>query len=280
MKLINSDIKMAEPREDIKIVAIVPAFNEERSIQSVVKGIKTLYPNISIVVVNDGSSDRTAEKAAASGARTITLPFNLGIGGAMQTGFKIAASEGYDIAIQVDGDAQHNPLYIKDLVKPLCRGELDMCIGSRFLSENPTFRSTFFRRIGIRIFSGLLRSLIHIRLTDPTSGFRAINRKLIRVFALNYPIDFPEPEAIKLAQRFGARIGEVPVKMRKRLGGTSSIRYFSTIYYMVKVSLAILIDTLRKPIGASDERSVFCVGLFRFIASVCHRNDPPRKNDF
>lgn len=228
-----------------KILVIIPAFNEERSITFVVKRIKSLHPDIKVVVINDGSTDATVREAIAAGAPTVSLPYNLGIGGAVQTGFKIAKTEGFDIAVQVDGDAQHDPAYLKDIVAPLIRDELDMCIGSRFLSEASEFKSTFFRRVGINFFSDMLRLLIKIRLTDPTSGFRAINRKLIKEFAASYPVDFPEPEAIKMAKRFRARIGEVPVKMQKRLGGQSSIRYLKTVYYMVKVTLAILIDTLK-----------------------------------
>ncbi len=229
-----------------KILIIIPAFNEERSIRLVVQRIRSLHPEVSIVVVNDGSSDRTLEEARAEGARVVSLPYNLGIGGAVQTGFKVAQREGFDIAVQIDGDAQHDPAYLKALLAPVIAGELDMCIGSRFLSKTSAFRSTFLRRGGISLFSKLLEILIHVKLTDPTSGFRAINRKLIKEFAESYPIDFPEPEAIKLAQRFGAKVGEVPVNMQKRLGGHSSIRYLATAYYMLKVTLAILIDTLRR----------------------------------
>ncbi len=229
-----------------KILVIIPAFNEEDSIRHVVESIRSLHPEVAIVVINDGSSDGTLKEARAAGARVVSLPYNLGIGGSVQTGFKVAQREGFDIAVQIDGDAQHDPAYLKALLRPLLSGELDMCIGSRFLSNSSEFKSTFLRRAGISLFSKLLESLVHAKLTDPTSGFRAINRKLIVEFAESYPIDFPEPEAIKRAQRFGARIGEVPVNMKKRLGGQSSIRAFATAYYMLKVTLAILIDTLRK----------------------------------
>ena len=232
---------MASP----KILVIIPAFNEERSIRHVVRSIRSLHPEVSILVVNDGSSDATLKEARAEGARVVSLPYNLGIGGAVQTGFKVAQREGFDIAVQIDGDAQHDPAYLKTLLAPVIAGELDMCIGSRFLSDS-AFKSTFLRRAGIALFSKLLEALIHVKLTDPTSGFRALNRKLIQEFSQSYPIDFPEPEAIKLAQRFGAKVGEVPVNMQKRLGGQSSIRYGATAYYMLKVTLAILIDTLRR----------------------------------
>ena len=229
-----------------KIVIIIPAYNEERSIVHVVERIRTLHPDLKILVINDGSRDRTAMEAEKAGAHVLSLPYNLGIGGAMQTGFKVAAQEDFDVAVQIDGDAQHDPSFLKDIMNPVISGQLDMCVGSRFLSEKSEFRSTFFRRIGIQFFSKLLRVLTQTKLTDPTSGFRAINKKLIRIFAGSYPLDFPEPEAIKIAKRHGAKIGEVPVNMQKRLGGKSSIRYFSTLYYMIKVTFAILIDTLKR----------------------------------
>jgi glycosyltransferase involved in cell wall biosynthesis len=229
-----------------KVLVIVPAYNEERAIQYVVKDILKKYPRFSVLVIDDGSTDNTAQEASRAGATVVSLPINLGIGGAVQTGLKIAHAEGYDAAVQVDGDAQHDIAYLKDVVRPVLAGEFDLCIGSRFLRTRSGFRSTFLRRIGIRFFSWLLRRLTGVRLTDPTSGYRAFGRLLIEQFALSYPSDFPEPETIQRAKRLGAKIGEVPVKMRKRLGGISSIRYLKTIYYMIKVTFAILIDTLRK----------------------------------
>ena len=232
--------------QDKKILVVIPAFNEARSIRFLIREIKSIEPNLSIVVVDDGSSDDTRKEAEEAGACVVSLPYNLGIGGAVQTGIKIADEEDFDIVVQMDGDAQHDPTSLNDLLKPILAGELDLVIGSRFLDPNSVFQSTRLRRVGIRFFALLLRCLTGMRLTDPTSGYRAINKKLIHEFATYYPTDFPEPEAIKLAKRFGARIGEVPVKMRKRLGGISSIRYGKPIYYMIKVTFAILIDALRR----------------------------------
>lgn len=232
-----------------KVLIIIPALNEGRAIKRLVTEIRSLHPSFDIVVVNDGSSDNTASEAQSAGARVITLPYNLGIGGAVQTGFKLASREQYDAAVQIDGDAQHDPAYLSAVLNPVLSGSLDLSIGSRFLRDKTRFKSTWLRRIGIRFFSALLSWLTGIRLTDPTSGFRATGKQLITRFAAYYPVDFPEPEAIKLAKRYGARIGEVPVEMRKRLGGVSSIRYLATFYYMIKVTLAILIDTLRKNQG-------------------------------
>lgn len=229
-----------------KILVIIPAYNEARAIKFLVKEIKSKHPHVSVLVVNDGSLDQTREEAEAAGAWVVSLPYNLGIGGAVQTGFKIANEENFDLAVQIDGDAQHDPLSLDDLLRPVLEGRLDLCIGSRFLDPDSVFQSTFLRRVGIRFFSLLLQYLTGMRLTDPTSGYRAINKKLIREFANYYPADFPEPEAIKVAKRLGGRIGEVPVKMRKRLGGISSIRYAKPIYYMIKVTFAILIDVLRR----------------------------------
>ncbi len=230
-----------------KILIIIPAFNEARTVATLLEEIRTAFPQADRIVINDGSHDPTEENALKTGTFVATLPFNLGIGGAVQTGFQVAHDGNYDVAIQVDGDGQHDPAYIRNLVKPILEGKLDLCIGSRFL-ENPSgsYRSTFVRRTGIRFFRRLLELLTGLYLTDPTSGFRATGKKLIEIFADFYPIDFPEPEAIKIAKRHGARIGEIPVQMRERQGGRSSIRHFATFYYMVKVTFAILIDLLKK----------------------------------
>ncbi|MEI7750951.1 MAG: glycosyltransferase family 2 protein [Candidatus Omnitrophota bacterium] len=230
-----------------KILIIIPAFNEAGAIARLLDEIQTAFPQADRIVINDGSQDLTEENALKTGAFVATLPFNLGIGGAVQTGFQVACDGNYDIAIQVDGDGQHDPLYIRDLVKPILEGKLDLCIGSRFLENPPgAFQSTFARRTGIRFFCRLLELLTGLYLTDPTSGFRATGKKLIRVFSDFYPIDFPEPEAIKIAKRHGAKIGEIPVQMRERQSGRSSIRSLATLYYMIKVTFALLIDLLKK----------------------------------
>ncbi len=231
--------------DEKKVLIIIPAYNEERAIRSLIHEIRNKHPSCTILVVNDGSRDRTAQEAEKAGTTVITHPFNLGIGGAIQSGYKIARDEGFDATIQIDGDGQHDPRSLMDVLQPVLEDRLDLCIGSRF-TERSAFHSTFMRRIGIRFFCRLLHWMTGLYLTDPTSGYRATGKKLIPVFAGYYPIDFPEPEAIKIAKRYGARIGEVPVQMRKRLGGVSSIRYFATLYYMIKVTLAILIDALKK----------------------------------
>lgn len=231
---------------DKKVLIAIPALNEDKSIRRTVEEIRALHSDFTIVVVNDGSSDNTAKEAEAAGALVISHPFNLGIGGAVQTGYKMADRDNYDIMIQMDGDGQHDPRYLCSVLAPVLDGKLDLAVGSRFLAGGSDFKSTAARRIGIRFFVFLLGTLTGVHLTDPTSGFRATGKTLIHRFAEYYPIDFPEPEAIKIARRFGARVGEVPVNMRSRQGGKSSIRYLATLYYMLKVTFAILLDSLKR----------------------------------
>lgn len=229
-----------------KILIIVPAYNEEGSIQKTVEELFSLELDLSVVVINDASKDATRQKAEQAGAYVLSLPFNLGIGGAVQTGFKFADAQGYDIAVQVDGDGQHDARYLERLIEPILNGKADMVIGSRFLPPYTGYQSSFVRRIGIHFFAGLISLISQYRVTDPTSGFRAFNRKLIKAFARYYPNDFPEPEAIMVAGRHNAKVLEIPVEMRKRGAGNSSIRYLKTLYYMIKVTFAILLDLLKE----------------------------------
>jgi len=229
-----------------RTLIIIPAFNEEQALPLFIAELKSTAIAADILVINDGSTDQTAKAAEAAGAWVLNLPLNLGIGGAMQTGFRAAWELGYDAAVQMDGDGQHPVRDLAKILVPVHEGHFDMVIGSRFLNPKEGFKSTFTRRLGIQFFSGLLRLLTGLPITDPTSGYRAVNRKLLARFAEYYPVDFPEPEAIMIAKRSGARIGEVSVTMRERLGGVSSIRYWKTVYYMFKVTLAILIDLLKK----------------------------------
>jgi len=230
-----------------KILIIVPAYNEGENIQRTVQEIGALEFSmpVSILVVNDGSKDHTEKEVRNTNALLISLPFNLGIGGAVQTGFKFAYKNDYDIAVQVDGDGQHDTGYLKALLEPVLNDEFDMTIGSRFLPPHLGYRSSFVRRIGIHFFAHLISFLTDYKVTDPTSGFRAFNQKMIKVFARYYPSDFPEPEAIVVAGRFKARVREVPVQMRKRAAGNSSIRYLKTLYYMIKVTFAVLLAKLK-----------------------------------
>jgi glycosyltransferase involved in cell wall biosynthesis len=227
------------------VLIIIPAFNEAANIERTVREVLAQTVPVTVLVINDGSVDRTAEIAAQAGAKVLDLPFNLGIGGAVQTGYRYAHENGYDIAVQVDGDGQHDPAYLPQLIDPILRGRADMCVGSRFLENSAGFRSSFSRRVGIRFFHVLIRLLTGLTITDPTSGLRACGRKLIELYAQYYPQDFPEPEAIVVARRMGAKIIELPVVMRARKGGKSSIGKRKSIYYMIKVTLAILLHMIK-----------------------------------
>jgi glycosyltransferase involved in cell wall biosynthesis len=227
---------------------IIPAYNEALSIASVVEDIRTNSEGHDILVINDGSTDATEETARSCGVRVITLPFNLGIGGAMQTGYIYAYRNGYDVAIQFDGDGQHMADQIKALIAPLAGGQADAVIGSRFLGDK-TYRSRFARLFGIKILSAVISLLIGRRITDPTSGFRAVNREVIGYYSRSYPDDYPEPEAVVLLHRAGFRIAEVPASMRERQAGSSSITVLKGLYYMAKVILAIIIDMMKKISG-------------------------------
>lgn len=229
----------------IRRLAIVPALNEEGSIASVIDEIRAFDPHFEIVVVDDGSRDHTSEIARSLGVHVVTLPFNLGIGAAMQTGFRYAYENDFDIAVQIDGDGQHDAAELPAILGPAEAGDADLVIGSRF-SGAEGFRSSFTRRLGIRIFAWAVSAIAHQRLTDTTSGFRAINRRGIALFAKNYPHDYPEVEATVMLVRHRLRVTEVPAQMRERTAGRSSITALRSIYYMVKVLLALLVDVSRR----------------------------------
>ena len=229
-----------------KILVIVPAFNECGNIGRTVEEIRRVTHGVDVLVIDDGSRDATAQEARQAGGMVVSLPFNLGIGAAVQTGFQYAQRHHYDIAVQIDGDGQHDASFLERIVEPIRRDVADMVVGSRFLDKTGGFQSSFSRRVGINFFVHLINTLTGVRINDPTSGFRAYNKKMIALFAEYYPHDFPEPEAIVVAQQAGGRIVEVPVIMRAREAGSSSIRYFKTLYYMAKVTLAILLHMIRQ----------------------------------
>jgi glycosyltransferase involved in cell wall biosynthesis len=226
-------------------LAIVPALDEEASVAEVVAELRSL-PGIDVLVVDDGSSDRTAAVARAAGARVVSLPFNVGIGGAVQTGFMWALEHGYRVAVQVDGDGQHPAGEVDLLVGAVRSGEADLVIGSRFLGAG-SYRAPFARRVGIRVFSSVVSAIVRVKVTDTTSGFRAAGPEAIALFARAYPHDYPEVETVIVAHRAGLRVQERPVEMRLRQGGASSITPFRSAYYMIKVLLAIGVETLRRP---------------------------------
>jgi glycosyltransferase involved in cell wall biosynthesis len=232
--------------DQLRKLAIVPAYNEEGMVARVVREIGRHAPEFDVVVVDDGSTDRTAAEAEATGATVIRHPFNLGIGGAMQTGFKYALERGYDVAAQVDGDGQHKTEYIDALLSELrTSGEADMVCGSRFL-EDPGYKVPLGRRVGNLIFSVVLTAIVRRRITDPTSGFRMTNSRGIELFARDYPHDYPEVEAILMLHAHRLRLREVPVRMNARGFGRSSIDYPRSAYYMVKVLLAIFVGLFRR----------------------------------
>jgi glycosyltransferase involved in cell wall biosynthesis len=226
-------------------IAIVPAYNEEHTVARVIEEIRLFDPGFAIVVVDDGSTDRTGVVAERLGVQVLRLPFNLGIGGAVQTGYQFALDNGYEIAVQVDGDGQHNPQEIARLVGPILGGRADMVVGTRFAAGGG-YRGTRLRRVGIHLFAGLVSLMVGQRVTDTTSGFRAVNRKGIRLFAADYPHDYPEVEATVLLARHRLRMVEVPVVMRIRETGSSSITALRSVYYMVKVLLALFIGLFRR----------------------------------
>jgi glycosyltransferase involved in cell wall biosynthesis len=236
---------MAAPRTTLRTLAIVPAWNEERSVGRVVEEIKACDPSIEVLVVDDGSSDGTAAAAETRGARVVRLPFNLGIGGAMQTGFRYAFKAGFEVAVQVDGDGQHDPAELTKLLLPLQENRADMVVGSRFVGER-SYRAPFFRRLGIALFAWTISLIARQRVTDTTSGFRAMNRRGIALFAADYPHDYPEVEATVMVVRHELRLLEVPVTMRDRVTGRSSITAGRSVYYMAKVLLAIFVSLFRR----------------------------------
>jgi glycosyltransferase involved in cell wall biosynthesis len=229
----------------MKILVIVPAYNEEKNIAVVIEDLKSNFAAGDILVINDGSTDRTAEIAKEAGSRVVDLPYNLGIGGAMQTGFLYALREGYDAAVQFDGDGQHSAEEIPKILKPYLEGVADLVVGSRFLSEGG-FTSSIQRRLGSKILSFVVSALVRKRITDTTSGFRLYGRKAIEFFSAFYPEDYPEVEAFILAHKKGLRIEEVPAEISARKFGRSSITIPRAAYYMVKVLLAIFVDLMKK----------------------------------
>jgi glycosyltransferase involved in cell wall biosynthesis len=224
----------------VRVLVIVPAYNEAMNIASVIRSLRRDGPECDVAVVDDGSSDGTAAIARSQGARVIQSAMNLGIGGAVQTGYLWAREHGYDAAVQIDGDGQHDPRFIASALAPIELGKADLVVGSRFI-EGVGFRSTVLRRIGIRYLAWFLRLRCGARVTDPTSGFRAAGRRAVALFAEQYPSDYPEPESIAVAVRAGLRVHEVPVRMRNREHGRSSINAIRTLYYLMKVSIALLL---------------------------------------
>jgi glycosyltransferase involved in cell wall biosynthesis len=236
----------------LRTLAIVPAFNEAASIGTVLEEIRTAEPELEIVVINDASTDATAQIAAAAGVAVVSLPFNVGIGGTVQTGYQYALERGFELAIQVDGDGQHDPSEIGQVLEPILDGRADLAVGTRFV-KGGGYRGTRLRRVGIRIFAAVVSLMVRQRVSDTTSGFRAVNRKALRLFAADYPHDYPEVESLVLVSRHGLRVVEVPVRMRVRETGNSSITALRAAYYMIKVLLALFIGLFRRYPSPEEE---------------------------
>jgi len=235
-------VQKPDPIQRLRALLIVPAFNEAGSIANVVNGVRPHFAG-DIAVIDDGSEDDTAARARAAGAIVLRHPCNLGIGGAVQTGYLFALRNGYDVVVRQDGDEQHDPSYIPKLLDLLVRDEADIVVGSRFLAREG-YQSTWVRRLGIVIL-GVVSALVGTHTTDPTSGYWALNRRAIEALAHSHPDDYPETEALVIAARAGCRVRELPVIMRARSAGRSSIGAFYTGFYMVKVVLALLISRIR-----------------------------------
>ncbi len=227
------------------VLVIIPAYNEEKNVAQVINGVKQTVPFADILVIDDGSVDATAEMARRSGAGVLNLPFNLGIGGAVQAGIKFAWKYGYPFMLRLDADDQHNPEDIPRLLEVVMLGQADVAIGSRFCPGQETYRPPLARRLGIRYFSLLVSLLVGHRIYDPTSGFQCMNRLALWYFAYYYPQDYPEVEAHVLMHKMGLRVAEVPVVMRPRRSGASSIDLLRSVYYLFKVTLATLMSAFR-----------------------------------
>ena len=233
-------------KKNPKVLLIIPAYNEEKNILTVYKNIcdynKKAKTKLDVIFINDGSIDNTEKILCENTINHIKLIQNLGIGGAVQTGYKYALYNDYDIAIQFDGDGQHNVNYVEALIKPILEENVDMTIGSRFIdSSSSEFKSSFLRRVGIKLISSCIHFKTRVRIYDTTSGFRASNKNAIAMFAIHYPLEYPEPISSVDVILSGMKIKEVPVSMNERLAGKSSINSWKNVYYMVNVVLSILL---------------------------------------
>lgn len=227
-------------------IAVVPAYNEVATVGRVVAGLRESVPEFDVLVIDDGSTDETGRAASLAGARVVRHPFNLGIGGAVQSGFRFALDHGYEFMVQVDGDGQHDPREIEKLILAMEDDpSIDVACGSRFL-ERLEYRGPVSRRAGIHLFAFILSRFVGQKITDPTSGFRLYNRGAISLFARDYPHDYPEVEAVLVLHHHRLRLREVAVRMFQRGGGKSSIRSGKSVYYMIKVLLAIFVGLFRR----------------------------------
>jgi glycosyltransferase involved in cell wall biosynthesis len=237
--MVAPDVRDAYSRSCV----VVPAYNEGPSIEKVIVAIREHMPGATVVVVNDGSTDDTEERARQAGALVLSLVLNLGIGGAVQTGYKYAMAQGFSYAIQIDGDGQHEPSEAHHLLTQLLANDTDIVIGSRWLGRG-NYVAPRNRRFGMKFLESLVSFRAGTRFTDTTSGFRALNRRAIALFAEHYPTDYPEVESILLARHYGLVVREVPVMMKAREHGHSSIRGLKTLYFMVRITIALLLGVV------------------------------------
>lgn len=238
----------------MKVLLIIPSYNEEENVlnnyKRIVKHNEKYKTNYDVIIVNDGSKDKTEKICKENNIPYISLVHNLGIGGAVQTGYKYAYEHGYDVAVQFDGDGQHDVRYVENIIKPIKDKKADMVIGSRFIDKRSSeFKTSRARRIGIKLISFFIKIITKKKIYDTTSGFRAVDKKLIERFASNYPVEYPEPVSTTEVLRLGYRVEEVPVSMNERENGVSSIKAWKNVYYMINVILSIVIIGL----GVSDK---------------------------
>ena len=238
--------------EEPRRLAVVPAYNEEAAIGGVIAELRAFDPGLDIVVVSDGSLDGTAAAAEEAGARVLRLPFNLGIGGAVQTGFRYGWENGYELVVRCDGDGQHVPAELGKVIAPVLAGDADIAIGSRFVGSE-SYRSSASRRVGIRLLALIVSTIARQKVTDTTSGFQALNRRALGLFAADYPHDYPEVEGMVMTIKHRLRLVEVPVEMREREHGRSSITALRSIYYMAKVLVALFVGLFRRDVVPVEE---------------------------
>jgi hypothetical protein len=236
----------------VRRIAIVPAYNEAQNIGRLLDELREFDHDLDVVVVSDGSYDRTAEIARSHGAYVVSLPFNLGIGGAVQTGFKFARDNGYDLVVRCDGDGQHDPTELPKVLAPVLAGDADIAVGSRFVSADG-YQSSATRRVGIRLLAAVVSAIARQRVTDTTSGFQALNRRALELFAADYPHDYPEVEGMVMTIKHRLRLIEVPVRMRDREHGRSSITALRSIYYMAKVLVALFVGLFRRSVLPAED---------------------------
>jgi glycosyltransferase involved in cell wall biosynthesis len=228
----------------VRTIILIPVYNEESSIGPLLAEIAASLPGVPVCFINDCSLDGTARVLRSSSCHYLTLPCNLGVGGAMQAGFRYAYEQGYDYAIRIDGDGQHPPEECRALIDRIAAGDVDMVVGSRFMGES-SYTGSWHRQAGILVLAAVLSLVCRRRITDPTSGFQMVNRAVMYYFAHQYPVDYPEPESLALLSRQGYRFCEVPTKFRPRMRGVSSIQAWGALYYMFKVGIALFVDRCR-----------------------------------